>query len=600
MSFQLPQPTYYELQTPSAVSDSQKDTPEDPNQVAAALQQPQQTPMFRQIIDVINEYQRGNYLPVFHCLRYNLIPKDYIDYTGYNVLHVAVSQGSIPIVLILLDHFKIDVNIRSASQQTALMIACNYGMHEIIRILCERGAFINEQDNTKFSALLYSVKAGRIPQLAYLLHQKADLQVRDTNGCTPQHWAAYKNDVFMLKILKKLGLDLEVVDHTGLTPLERATQSEAPHATKFLLENCNKMPANLKLETVQNQDIKEMVRRKFLPTRWENFQDTCKSLLSKNSQLATFGIYAILWTIMMTMYMHIIMNKGFGYTFDLVFLLLGLYFIVYAFWYYTKSGEHLSKAKATAYERLNKSAGLIEELQPVSPTRFNPRQRLNYDALDKLLRGEDTGSVIQEIEPSDFSSFLHELAFNFETKNYKELARFDQKDYCASCLIKRPARSTHHEAAKTCVSNLHHYSYCLGKSVDQKNHFLYLVMLIKQMLVLGLFIVGVWVTYAEKITNTKVWFAETAYRVGEDYGITYGGMYAVFLVLAAYNLVFLWIEVYGVMKNVTYHELFNRNDYSNMFAIKLDHKKAYVKRYINPYDLGAMENLKQYVQRILH
>lgn len=64
---------------------------------------------------MVSEYQKGNFLPVIHCLKYNLIDKNFLDPQGYNILHMAVSYNNIPLVLILLDHFKIDPNIRSAS-----------------------------------------------------------------------------------------------------------------------------------------------------------------------------------------------------------------------------------------------------------------------------------------------------------------------------------------------------------------------------------------------------------------------------------------------------------------------------------------------------
>jgi len=565
------------------------------------LQQLQQTVIRHPILDVTYEYQKQNYLPVLHCLRHNLIPKDFIDYGGYNILHHAVSQGSIPFTLVLLDHFKIDVNIRSRINQTPLMIACNYGFIEIIKILCERGASVNVQDVNKFSPLLYSIQHGHIPQLAYLLHQKADLRTSDVNGCTPAHWAAYKNNVFLLKVLARFGLDINGTDLTGMTPLDRAIQSDSCEATAYLLANGNgKLPPNLKFDSISNVDIKEMVRRKFFPTSWEKFKGKAKKLFFRHSQIITFATYGLLWISMMAMYLHVVMYKGFGYTFDLLFLLLGLYFIVYAFWYYMKSDKHSNKVKASSYQRLNKSSEMLEETLNTSTDKIQPRQKLNYEALDKLVRGEDKESIICEVESADFPSFLHELAWNFEMKNYKEFGRFDTKDYCPTCLTRRPERSAHPESSKTCIPHFHHYSYCLGKSVDKTNHFLYFIMLVKQMALLGMFIVSVWATQMDTIENGKVWFLETGYRLAVDYSFSYGGIYAVFLILAGYNLFFLWVEVYGILRNVTYYEIFNRNSFKRLYQMKLEKNGAYVNRHSNPYDAGAWENVKQYVRRILY
>jgi len=350
----------------SVSSDSTKipsdasNTASNTSSLVQQAQQVQQIPIYRQILDVTYEYQRQNYLPVLHCLRHNLIPKDFIDYGGYNILHHAVSQGSIPLTLALLDYFKIDVNIRSRIGQTPLMIACNYGLLEIVKILCERGASVNAQDINKFSSVLYCAQHGHIPQLAYLLYQKADLRTADVNGCTPVHWAAYKNNVFLLKVFVRLGLDLNGMDLGGMTPLDRAIQSDAPEAAAYLLANGNgKIPSNLKFDSISNSDIKEMLRRKFFPTSWEKFRGKAKDIFFRHSQTITFGVYGLLWMSMMTIYLHVVMYKGFGYTFDLLFLLLGLYFIIYAFWYYMKSYKHSNKVKSTSYQRLNKSSEML-------------------------------------------------------------------------------------------------------------------------------------------------------------------------------------------------------------------------------------------------
>jgi len=241
---------------------------------------------------------------------------------------------------------------------------------------------------------------------------------------------------------------------------------------------------------------------------------------------------------------------------------------------------------------------LIETLN-TSSEQVQPRLKLNYEALDKLLQGEENGSVICDVESTDFSSFLHELAWNFEMKNYKELARFDTKDHCPTCLIRKPERSAHPESSSVCVPHFHHYSYTLGKSIDKTNHFLYVTMLVKQMLLLSMFVISAWVACMDSVENTKVWFIEVAYRLAINYNLGYATIYVVSLVLAAYNLVFLWIELYGILRNVTYHEMFNRNDFKSLFIVKQDKKGAFVRSYKNPYDLGITENIKQYVRGIL-
>lgn len=583
-------------QPPAAKEDEKTAPPTDNNSTSPAEPQPQ--PAFNQIIDVVSEWQRGNFLPALHCLRYNLIPKDFYDYTGYNILHHAVSQASIPVILILLDYFKFDVNIRSKNDQTSLMIACNYGYLEIIRILVERGAQINEQDNTKFSALLYSVKQGRIPQIAYLLHHKADINVRDANGCTAVHWAAYKNNVFLLKLFKRLGLDLNTVDTTGMTPLDRAVQSEGFEATLYLLENGDgKVPPNMKFDQINSNDMKEVLRKKFQPTKIETTKKKVLDTFKAHSQNITFGTYAVLWSLMMIVYTHVVMGS-LNYTFDMLFFLFSLYFIIYAFWYYLKSHSKGNK-KVYSYDALNKTMS-AEDALLTATSRPTQQIRLNYEALDRLTSREPRGTVIHEGETQAFPTFLHEITWQFESKSYKELSRFDEKECCPECLTRRPPRSAHVEECQTCVPNFHHYSYTLGASIDHSNHFLYLVLVIQQQLLLFLFLVGIWSVDWARMGNKKIWFVECGYFLLIDYGLTYTLTYVTLLALSVYNFVFSWIELYGVAKNVTYYEMFNRNSCPYMFKVKQEKKGNFVKHYDNPFDHGVKENVMEYVNRILH
>jgi len=549
--------------------------------------------VFYKIVDIITEYQRGNFLPILHCLRYNLLPRDYVDYTGYNFLHHAVSQGQIPIILILLDHFRIDVNIRSASQQTSLMIACHYGHIEIVKLLCERGAQINLQDNTKFTALLYCIKQNFIPHAAYLLQQEADIKVADMNGCTVVHWAAFRNSVFLLKIFKRLGLDLNNVDLTGLTPLDRAVQGACYEAVEFLLKNTDeKMPANMKFNEIPESDIKGLLRKKYFPSATEIHKEKAKKFFEKHSRTITFSAYAIFCFLTINMYVDVLMYKGFGYTGDLIYLLFNLYFIAYTFWYFMKSSKGPSSNKVFSYQQVPNAA---EE----SFTSASPAYKLRYSTLDKLLKGDSTDSIIEGVDTTVFPSFLHELAWNWDQKNYREIAKFSERDYCPTCLQRQPARSVHPEGSAFCIPQYHHFSPCLNRHVDGNNHFLYLGLVVQQMVLLSMFVLGTWLTLEPEVQNKKVWFLEAAYLLGSNYNIAHAIVYLLALAFSGYNFYFLSIEIYGLLKNVTYSEIFESFKHPDLFKIRLNPRGGYGFAYFNPYDQGIFKNIQEYFMRIV-
>ncbi len=53
------------------------------------------------------------------------------------------------------------------------MIACNFGSLEIVKILIDHGAVINEFDKYHFSPLIYAMKGGHFAISVYLLAKGA-------------------------------------------------------------------------------------------------------------------------------------------------------------------------------------------------------------------------------------------------------------------------------------------------------------------------------------------------------------------------------------------------------------------------------------------
>jgi len=549
------------------------------------------------IVDIVSSYQKGNFNPLLHCYNHDLIPKDLFDNSGYHALHSAVAGNQIQAVLVMIDHFKIDVNLRSKSNQTPLMIAANYGYNELIKILCDRGADVNAQENTKFSALTYTVKLGFVSTFSYLLSQNADISVRDAYGCSLAHWAAYMDNVFMLKMLRRLGLDLNNVDFTGMTPLDRAIHAEAFNAVNYLIDEVKvEAPSHLNLDKVWNPDMREILRKKFGRPAFTNLSRDLFIYFQLHSQKITVGVYFALWIFSLLVSLHVVVLQGESYLSNLIFAIFGIYFLAYTYWYYMKSNETTRRTlKKRGYETL---------ITPGDDAAFGEvrehNTRMNYGELSKIVQDE---RVLEEYdtESPGFLTFLHELAYLIHTEKFKEVARFNQKDYCPTCLIRRPNRSCHSEEENICVEKFHHYSYFLGRSVTQKDHYLYVVLLAKQMLLLSLFLVQLWRTYAPKVEHSVIYPLETIYWLEKEYGYVYSGFYTLILILWGYNLAFFVLELYGIARNITNYELFNGSRCSYLYRTKLDDRiESYVRIFRNPHDKGITENIAEYMNNIFH
>ena len=80
-----------------------------------------------------------------------------------------------------------DVNVKDDSDWTPLIIASSAGHLDIVRMLVERGASVNEVTAEGRSALLYAASKGRDSIVQFLLEKGADVNKADKLGATPLH-----------------------------------------------------------------------------------------------------------------------------------------------------------------------------------------------------------------------------------------------------------------------------------------------------------------------------------------------------------------------------------------------------------------------------
>jgi palmitoyltransferase ZDHHC13/17 len=117
------------------------------------------------------------------------------------------------------------------------MVASNYGRIPLLKYFIDKNADIQARDSTKFTPLLYSVKQNEIAIFAYLLFKGGDINDQDGMGCGVVHWAAYKNNLWLLKFFKKIGMNLEEKDNSGFSPLKRAIDNFSFECAEYLIKN---------------------------------------------------------------------------------------------------------------------------------------------------------------------------------------------------------------------------------------------------------------------------------------------------------------------------------------------------------------------------
>jgi palmitoyltransferase len=152
---------------------------------------------------------------------------DYFDEEGNTILHwLAFTHMTDPLKLCLLAMrgLKRRVDILSLDQgRTPCMWAALAGHVDIICLLESEGADLSLEDSMGYSMAHLAVQTNQSSALLYLSKKMPQLLSRtDRLGCTLLHWAAFKNAIFLVRLLIYLGVDLRVKDKEGKTALHRA------------------------------------------------------------------------------------------------------------------------------------------------------------------------------------------------------------------------------------------------------------------------------------------------------------------------------------------------------------------------------------------
>ena len=122
---------------------------------------------------------------------------------GYTPLMAACARGIRRVVAILIEHGA-DGNARACDGETALMNASGQQEDaEILRLLLDNGARVNDTSERGGTALLGAAWAGRVDNVQVLMEHGADPEIAMNDGRTPLSSAFEKRDWEVVALLKR-------------------------------------------------------------------------------------------------------------------------------------------------------------------------------------------------------------------------------------------------------------------------------------------------------------------------------------------------------------------------------------------------------------
>ena len=168
--------------------------------------------------------------PIVNLLNRGFDPNT-LDPQGLPGLYLALRDGSLKVARTLIEWPKTNVEIRTAQDESPLMMAALKGHLELCKMLIARDADVNKPG---WAPLHYAATGGHLEIIELLLEQHAFIDAQSPNGTTPLMMAAHYGTPAAVKLLLEAGADVTMKNQLGLTALDFAHRGGRPDAVELI------------------------------------------------------------------------------------------------------------------------------------------------------------------------------------------------------------------------------------------------------------------------------------------------------------------------------------------------------------------------------
>jgi hypothetical protein len=155
-------------------------------------------------------------------------------------IHKACQKGNYDAVVAQLKKKKNNVNLEDETGHTPIQLAALHGSFEVVQLLVENGADLNQQDPSGWCALHFAASGRNEKLFAYLLSQESiNVNLRNEGLNTPLHYLAKNFANLSEQILHDLiqkGADINAQNAQGETPLHGAALKGYEQVTTSLID----------------------------------------------------------------------------------------------------------------------------------------------------------------------------------------------------------------------------------------------------------------------------------------------------------------------------------------------------------------------------
>ena len=123
---------------------------------------------------------------------------------GEAVLDNAVMMGNADVVKLLIDQLKKE-GADPASLGTAVLIAAKTGKVDMLQVLADAGAPLENRGPDGYLPIHWTVKNGNYDAMMFLIDKKVDVNAKCDQGYSVLDWATNEGYTRLIKALKKAG-----------------------------------------------------------------------------------------------------------------------------------------------------------------------------------------------------------------------------------------------------------------------------------------------------------------------------------------------------------------------------------------------------------
>jgi len=156
---------------------------------------------------------------------YGEVDPDTLDEDGIAVMHRAVRDGKIDLVLLLLT-YGADPVLKTSTGWTPIQLAARGGHTELVRLFISRGADVNSKTPDKRSPLAMAVKVKNSEMVVLLLLNGADANSTAPGGEPLLHAAIEDDSPSIVGLLLRNGADVHKRNGRGASPFAQARAKE--------------------------------------------------------------------------------------------------------------------------------------------------------------------------------------------------------------------------------------------------------------------------------------------------------------------------------------------------------------------------------------